>query len=49
MTDVILLAVNDSPAAFHAAEVAVAVARRLSARLRAVSVVADAEPARPRN
>jgi len=47
MTDVILLAVNDSPAAFHAAEVAVAVARRLSARLRAVSVVADARPARP--
>jgi len=44
MTDVILLAVNDSPAAFYAAEVAVAVARRLSARLRAVSVVSEAEP-----
>lgn len=44
MTDVILLAINDSPAAFHAAEVAVAVARRLSVRLRAVSVVAAAEP-----
>jgi nucleotide-binding universal stress UspA family protein len=42
MTDVILLAINDSPAAFHAAEVAVAVARRLSTRLRAVSVVAEA-------
>lgn len=43
MTDVILLAINDSPAAFHAAEVAVAVARRLSVRLRAVSVVSEAE------
>ena len=43
MTDVILLAINDSPAAFHAAEVAVAVARRLSVRLRAVSVVPEAE------
>lgn len=41
MTDLILLAVNDSPEAFHAAEVAVALARRLSARLRAVSVVAE--------
>ncbi|HSN12259.1 MAG TPA: universal stress protein [Propionibacteriaceae bacterium] len=45
MTDLILLAVNDSPDAFHAAEVAVAVARRLSARLRAVSVVSEAQPA----
>lgn len=43
MTDVILLAINDSPAAFHAAEVAVAVARRLSVRLRAVSVISEAE------
>jgi|BarGraNGADG00312_1021997.scaffolds.fasta_scaffold19455_2 nucleotide-binding universal stress UspA family protein len=47
MTDVILLAVNDSPAAFYAAEVAVAVARRLSARLRAVSVVSQAAPRTP--
>ena len=45
MTDLILLAVNDSPEAFHAAEVAVALARRLSARLRAVSVVAETAPA----
>ena len=45
MTDIILLAVNDSPEAFHAAEVAVALARRLSARLRAVSVVAETAPA----
>ena len=43
MTDVILLAVNDSPAAFHAAEVAVTVARRLSVRLRALSVVSGVE------
>jgi nucleotide-binding universal stress UspA family protein len=47
MTDVILLAINDSQAAFHAAEVAVAVARRLSVRLRAVSVVLDAEDKTP--
>ncbi|MGB4630260.1 MAG: universal stress protein [Propionicimonas sp.] len=43
MSDIILLAVNDSPAAFHAAEVAVTVARRLCVRLRAVSVVSQVE------
>ena len=39
MTDTILVAVNDSPAAFHAAFVAVGLAHRLGSRLRAVSVV----------
>lgn len=38
MSDVILVAVNDSPAAFRAAEVAVDYARRLGAHLRVVTV-----------
>ncbi len=39
MNDVILVAVNDSRAAFHAAAVAVAYARRLDASLHAVTVL----------
>jgi len=38
MSDLILVAVNDSPAAFRAAEVAVDYARRLGASLRVVTV-----------
>jgi nucleotide-binding universal stress UspA family protein len=43
MTETIVLAVSDSPAAFMAAEVAVAYARRLGAHLHAVAVVEDGE------
>jgi len=39
VNDTILVAVNDSPAAFAAARVAVEQARRLEARLRAVMVI----------
>lgn len=39
MNDIILVAVNDSPAAFTAVEVAVDCARRLGARLHAVMVI----------
>lgn len=38
MSDVILVAVNDSPAAFRAAKVAIDYARRLSANLRVVTI-----------
>ena len=41
MSDTILLAVNDSPAAFAAVEVAIDQARRLGARLRVVMVIED--------
>lgn len=43
MTDTIVVAVSDSSAAFGAAEVAVAYARRLGARLHLVAVIEDAE------
>jgi nucleotide-binding universal stress UspA family protein len=43
MTQTIVLAVSDSPAAFMAAEVAVAYARRLGAHLHAVAVVENDE------
>lgn len=46
MTDVVVVAVSDSPAAFGAAEVAVAYARRLDARLHLVAVIEDAEVGR---
>ncbi|MDJ0348010.1 universal stress protein [Cryobacterium sp. PH29-G1] len=41
MSGTILVAVNDSPAAFTAVDVAVDQARRLGARLRAVMVIED--------
>jgi len=43
MTDTIVVAVSDSSAAFGAAEVAVAYARRLGAQLHLVAVIEDAE------
>lgn len=44
MTDVVLVAVNDSEQAFAAARVAVDYARRLGARLHAVTVIEPWEP-----
>ena len=46
MTDTIVVAVSDSSAAFGAAEVAVAYAHRLDARLHLVAVIEDGELSR---
>lgn len=43
MTDTILVAVSDSPAAFTAAEAAIEQARRLGARLHVLTVIPDGD------